>query len=265
MSERLLAVFAHPDDESLLAGGTLAACAASGVEVRVVSMTRGELGAVGDFPGDAAELGAVREAELGQAAAALGVAGAECLGYPDGELDSLAAGQAVDDLAARIRRWGPSALITFGPEGLYWHPDHIAVHRLTTAALDALGRAGTATVPRWLYAATWPDDLAARLVTRLEAEGLGADLWGLDPAAFGVPRGSITTVLDVRSFLAPKLLALGRHASQLPRGHALAGMPQRLARELLGHEYFVRLRPPEASEDWLEQTVGSGAPVRAAS
>lgn len=260
MSERLLAVFAHPDDESLLAGGTLAACAAGGVEVRVVSMTRGELGSGGRSEADAARLGAIREAELAGAAAALGICGAECLGYPDGELDSLDEVPAIDDLAARIRDCAAHTVITFAPEGLYWHPDHIAVHRLTAAALEAAPGGGA---PRRLYGATWPDDLAARLVAQLESEGLPRDLWGLDPAAFGVPRRSITTVVDVSRFLEAKLTALSRHASQFPAGHALAAPPPRLAGELLGHEYFVRLDAAEDGDDWLARTAERSAPMRA--
>ncbi|MFL5820640.1 MAG: PIG-L deacetylase family protein [Solirubrobacteraceae bacterium] len=265
MTQRLLAVFAHPDDESLLAGGTLAACSASGVEVEVISMTRGERAVAGGAPAGAAELGAVRELELREAAAALGVRRAECLDYPDGGLEWVAPGEGAGELAARISRRRPQAVITFGAEGLYWHPDHVAVHRLSTAALDATAGADPAASPPWVYAATWPDDLAARLVSRLQAEGLPADIWGLDPAAFGVAAESITTVVDIRAFLEPKLRALSMHASQLRQGHALAALPERLARDLLGHEYFIRLRAPAATPDWLSDTVESGTRLRAAS
>ena len=143
-------------------------------------------------------------------------------------------------------------MITFGAEGLYWHPDHIAVHELVCAAFSrALDGTGTA-----LYAATWPCGLAGDLVARMKAQGLPAYLWGLPPDAFGVSPETITTVVDVHSFAAVKLRALRAHGSQLGAGHLLAEVPAELAAELLGREYFVLL---EGERDALPELAHAGA------
>jgi N-acetyl-1-D-myo-inositol-2-amino-2-deoxy-alpha-D-glucopyranoside deacetylase len=245
MAGGVLAVFAHPDDESLLAGGTLAACAAAGRSVAIVSMTRGERG-----PGGMSRLGEVREAELQAAARALGVATAECLDYPDGELGDVDDDEASQTLARLLERERPEAVISFSDEGLYWHPDHLAVSRLLGAALELITPA-----PEWVYGATWPEGHAAHLVALMSARGLDADLWGLEPDAFGATKDSITSSLDVRAFLPAKLAALQAYASQIGPGHLLSALPDDLAEEFLGHEYFVRLRPQRADRNWLAEAL----------
>ena len=241
----VLAVFAHPDDESLLAGGTLAACAAAGRRVAIVSMTRGERG-----PGGLSGLGEVREAELQAAARALGGAAAECLDYPDGELGGVDEDETAQTLARLLERNRPEAVISFSEEGLYWHPDHLAVSRLLAAALELVSPA-----PEWAYGATWPEGHAARLVALMRASGLETDLWGLEPEAFGAPEDSITNSLDVRAFLPAKLAALQAYASQIGPGHLLSALPHDLAEEFLGREYFVRLRPQQSDRNWLAEAL----------
>lgn len=243
MAGGLLAVFAHPDDESLLAGGSLAAFAAAGRRVAIVSMTRGEQG-----PGARVGLGEVREAELQAAAHALGAAAAECLGYPDGELAGVDEAEAAQTLARLLERERPEAVLTFSEEGLYWHPDHLAVSRLLAAALELV-----APGPAWVYGATWPEGHAARLVAQMRARGLETDLWGLEPDAFGAPEGSITSSLEVSPFLPAKLAALRAYASQIGPGHLLSALPDDLAQQFLGREYFVRLKPEDEERDWLAE------------
>jgi LmbE family N-acetylglucosaminyl deacetylase len=252
MAGGVLAVFAHPDDESLLAGGALAACAAAGRRVAIVSMTRGERGP-SELPEPVAgqSLGEVREAELAAAAHALGASSAECLDYVDGELADADEQRAGQELAALLERERPEAVITFSEEGLYWHPDHLAVSRFVAAALELAGDG----VPTWLYGATWPEGHAGRLVSLARARRLPADLWGVEPDAFGAPADSITTSLDVRSFLPAKLAALQGYASQLGPSHLLTTLPDDLAEEFLGREYFIRLRPEGPRGDWLADTV----------
>ena len=249
MAGGVLAVFAHPDDESLLAGGVLAACAAAGRRVAVVSMTRGERGPteLPELVGRLA-LGDVREAELLVAARALGVSSAECLDYPDGELADVDEAQAAQALALLLEREQPEVVISFSDEGLYWHPDHLAVSRFLNAALDLPGSGGAQPS---LYGATWPEGHANRLVSLMRARGLTTDLWGLEPDAFGAPPDSITNSLDVRQFLPAKLGALRAYASQIGPSHLLSTLPDDLAEEFLGREYFVRIRPGESQRDWL--------------
>jgi LmbE family N-acetylglucosaminyl deacetylase len=131
---KLMAVLAHPDDESLGFGGTLAKYAAEGVETHLVTATRGERGRFGPHGkgADPAEVGLVREAELRAAAAVLGIHDVSILGYGDGAVDQSDATTAIRAIAEHIRRVRPHVVVTFGPEGAYGHPDHIAISQFTT-------------------------------------------------------------------------------------------------------------------------------------
>jgi LmbE family N-acetylglucosaminyl deacetylase len=251
MAGGVLAVFAHPDDESLLAGGVLAALAAAGRRVAIVSMTRGERGPteLAGLSGGLA-LGEVREAELLQAARALGASAAECLDFPDGDLAGVDEKQTARQLSRILVRERPELVLSFSDEGLYWHPDHLAVSRLLNAALALLEHAGA---PAWLYGATWPQGHARRLVSLMHARGLAADLWGLEPDAFGAAADSITTLLDVRPFLPEKLAALRVYASQIGPSHLLSALPDDLAEEFLGREFFVRIKPEDSQRDWFAE------------
>ena len=139
-ARRLLGVFAHPDDEVFCAGGTMAEAAMEGAEVMIVSATCGERGQIRD-PAAATRrtLGAVREGELRAAAAELGVQHVQVLPYTDGTLQhhrsSLGAA-----IAGIMRQFDPDAVVTFGTDGGYGHPDHIAISRQTTGAFRALVR-----------------------------------------------------------------------------------------------------------------------------
>jgi LmbE family N-acetylglucosaminyl deacetylase len=259
---RVLAVFAHPDDESLLAGGTLAACAAAGWEVALVCASRGEQGPIAS-PALATRptLGAVREAELRAAAHVLGLAAVECLGYPDGGLAWADRAGLRADLTRALRYWRPAAVITFGPEGWYWHPDHVAVHELMQEALATVEAEDL--VP-WVYQATWPAGRAEELVAAATARGHPASLWGLSPGAFGVAAADVTAVCDVRPFLGVKVAALRCHRSQLAPDHLLHQLPWDLTEEFLGREYFVRARRQAGRGDWLAGALRGMARVEVA-
>ena len=134
---KLLGILAHPDDESLGFGGTFAKYAAEGVETYLITATRGERGRNG-LNGehvDPAEVGCVREAELRAAVAVLGIHELSILGFPDGSVDQVPAATAIQTIVAHIRRIQPDVIVTFGPEGAYGHPDHIAISQFTTAAI----------------------------------------------------------------------------------------------------------------------------------
>lgn len=136
---RLMAVLAHPDDESLGVGGTLARYAAQGVATHLVTATRGERGRyfTNDDRPDDAEVGRVREAELRAAARELGVREVTLLGYLDGALDRADPVEAVARIVAEVRRVRPQVVVTFDPFGAYGHPDHVAICQLATAAVVA--------------------------------------------------------------------------------------------------------------------------------
>jgi LmbE family N-acetylglucosaminyl deacetylase len=230
----LLAVFAHPDDESFAVGGTLAKYAAEGVEVVIVSATRGETGIRGV---DASEAAALREAELRRAAAELGVSRVVFLGYPDGGLADVDPDGVVSRLMALLRELRPQVVITFGPDGISGHPDHVTVSRWVTAAFDALD--GPEAPQRLTY-------VAPSLTTQ---QGCGvADPPPLPPDAIGV---------DVEPYLEAKVRAMQAHASQDP---PYPGDPAKEAEQMACHEWFVLARPclPLQSEedDLFGQLVG---------
>jgi N-acetyl-1-D-myo-inositol-2-amino-2-deoxy-alpha-D-glucopyranoside deacetylase len=232
-AERVLAVFAHPDDESVLAGGVLATAAATGADVTVVCATRGECGPVAsDLDATPEKLAEIREAELCAACAALGVRSVECLGLPDGSLEDVAE-QLAAEVARLLERLRPDAVVTFGPEGLYWHQDHVAVHDAVAAAL-----AGASHRPA-IHRLVWPHGWMSELVAAMRERGLAPNLWGLDPEAWGSDPDANTVALDVRPYLDAKLHAIACHASQLPPDHLFRIVPRDLAEKYLGREHLL--------------------------
>lgn len=134
---RLLVVLAHPDDESMGMGGTLAKYSAEGVEIYYVCASRGERGWFGpeeQNPGPSA-LGQLRTKELEKAAKELGLKGLYFLDYVDGEVDQADHAEATQKITTHIRRIKPQVVVTFPPDGNYGHPDHIAVGQFTSAAM----------------------------------------------------------------------------------------------------------------------------------
>ena len=130
---KLMAVLAHPDDESLGFGGVLARYVDEGVETSLVTATRGQSGRfrghvrnTPEHPGEEA-LAAIREAELCAAARTLGISDVSVLDYRDQFLDQVDARGAARQIAFHIRRVRPHVVLTFGPDGGYGHPDHIAI------------------------------------------------------------------------------------------------------------------------------------------
>jgi LmbE family N-acetylglucosaminyl deacetylase len=132
---RLLGVFAHPDDETLCAGGTFAKYANAGADVRVVTLTKGEAGQIRDAgAATRATLRAVREKELAAAGAELGLTETRCLDYPDGGLSGIDSQTLITLASQLLSEIDPDVVITFGPDGFSGHPDHIAVGAAVTAA-----------------------------------------------------------------------------------------------------------------------------------
>jgi LmbE family N-acetylglucosaminyl deacetylase len=134
---KLMCVLAHPDDESLGNGGILARYAAQGIETYLVTATRGERGWFGSpevYPGLEA-LGKIREAELLAAARVLGIRSVDFLDYIDGDLDQAQPAEVIAKIVGHLRRVKPDVVVTFGPDGAYGHPDHIAICQFTTAAI----------------------------------------------------------------------------------------------------------------------------------
>lgn len=135
----LMAILAHPDDETLGLGSTLAKYAAEGARVALLTATRGERGwhDVPEHDPGLEGMARLREQELRCAARALGIHEAHFLGYVDGELDQAPAAEVIARIVDHVRRVRPQVVITFAPDGAYGHPDHIAISQFATAALVA--------------------------------------------------------------------------------------------------------------------------------
>jgi N-acetyl-1-D-myo-inositol-2-amino-2-deoxy-alpha-D-glucopyranoside deacetylase len=248
----IVAVVAHPDDEALIAGGTLALAASAGIATGVISLTRGELGPISDPRlADPDTLGSVRETELQASGAALGVDWTRCLRHPDGELPWADAEAVAAELVDVLRPARPVVLLTFGEDGLYGHPDHVATRHIAGRATALLGRGG----PR-LYEAAWSPGLAAGMVAAAARRSLPTSLWGLDPLAFGSPPAGPTTRVDVRPVLERKLRALRAHRTQLGRDHLLSGLPDDLAARFLGEEMWRAADCGPAITDVLASLFG---------
>jgi LmbE family N-acetylglucosaminyl deacetylase len=146
---RLLGIFAHPDDETICAGGTLAKYASSGAEVSVVALTRGGAGQIRDAGvATRATLRAVRERELDAAGKELGLTRTRCLDHPDGGLSEVDGKTLLEQVSELITEFDPDVVITFGPDGFSGHPDHVAVGAAVTAACYRLR---SATSPRLFH------------------------------------------------------------------------------------------------------------------
>jgi N-acetyl-1-D-myo-inositol-2-amino-2-deoxy-alpha-D-glucopyranoside deacetylase len=247
----LLAVFAHPDDESLACGGLLAWCAELGARVSILCATRGEMGR-----GSGSNLSIVRTNELKAAARALGASDVLMLDYEDGMLPWAEPARLeanIRDVTIRLR---PDVVITFGEDGLYWHPDHIAVHERTTAAVAALGDSAPA-----LYYVTMAlgrmravlDTVAARIPAPHESYSI---LGVPDADAFCAAAAPPTLMLDVRAYALRKLAALRCHRSQLA-DDALDLLSDEEARRLLGVEYFRRADVGSTDVAFIERLPGS--------
>ena len=243
----LMAVFAHPDDESLGCGGLLAWCADRGVSVTLLCATRGEHG-----PGHDAS---ARTRELDAAARVLGVTRTILLDYEDGMLPWVDAGALEADIRNTIRSVQPDVVVTFGEDGLYWHPDHIAVHERTTAAvaeLDPLPALYYVTMPPGAMRAVI--EHAGSLVTE-QAGGaapreliLGID----DPDAFGALASAPTLVVDAGAYAVRKLAAIRCHRTQLADS-PLDLITDADAPRLLGTEHFRRAVVGSSGEAFIEQ------------
>jgi len=206
----MMCVLAHPDDESLGTGGTLAKYAGEGIETYLVTATRGERGRFGEGgPKPPPEvIGRAREAELREAARVLGVREVNLLDYGDGCLDQVNVTEAVSRIAGHIRRVKPHVVVTFGPEGAYGHPDHIAISQLATAAVVAAPDCVSK-----LYYLEWSRQKWDAYQTALR--GLSITVDGLERKVAPWPDWALTTVIDTRQCWPTVWKAVSCHKTQM--------------------------------------------------
>jgi len=216
----VLAVLAHPDDEIFVAG-MLAHLAASGAEVTLLCATRGEAGKVHPSLGHVADVAALRSEELRLSCARLGIGEPRFLGFHDSgrgrtfQRDNPRALAVADMLEVEaaicgvIRDVQPRVIITHDPHGGYYHPDHLAVQRATTAAFFSSGVMGCTAPARLFYAAMEH----ARFTRFVEASGGRSLATGLDPDVFAPTAEMIALTFDARPYVAQKFAAMAAHRS----------------------------------------------------
>jgi LmbE family N-acetylglucosaminyl deacetylase len=231
--QRLVVIFAHPDDESFGFGGLLSAFADAGFETTYVVGTRGEAGEI-LVPNLATRenLGEVRENELRAALKILGVGDVRFLGFRDSGMDGTpenndpgafinqdlnSVASTVADIIIEKR---PTVVLTYGPDGIYGHPDHLMAHKVGTAAVLAAGERGWQT-PHLYYSA------ASRERIRRLASIPNSPLANTPAEVlknFGTPSDQITTWMDIRAYRDRKLAALQAHRSQVGDNGPFADM-----------------------------------------
>ena len=263
----IMAVHAHPDDESIGTGGILARYADEGVRTVLVTCTGGEVGEIAD-PAMATSdnLAEIRERELRLACEILGVAHLALLGYrdsgmagtPDNEHPRAFARAGLDEatgrLVALIRRYHPLVMVTYDENGFYGHPDHIQANRIAVRAFRVAGdphaypeQGLEPWAPRKLYYTAVARSRLAHFGERLAAFGIEPPLrdqqgeGDVDAPPFGTPDELVTTVVDVGPYVERKRRALWAHATQMGPNVFFAKMPAPLFAELFGQESFQRV------------------------
>jgi len=263
---KLMAIFAHPDDESLGIGASLAKYADEGVETYLVCATRGERGWDGDeqdFPGLEA-FGKVREAELHSAARVLGLQRVDFLDYIDGDLDQADPQQAIAKIVACLRTARPQIVITFPPDGSYGHPDHIAISQFTAAALvsaaDCNYSLGNGYQPHQVSKLYYMVD------SKPLAEFVKAKLGGLEMEIDGVMREqvawedwAITTRVDATAYWRTAWQAVKCHQSQIQGMlDVLENTPDDVQQKLWGDQTFYRVYSQVNGGRKVEQDLFEG-------
>jgi LmbE family N-acetylglucosaminyl deacetylase len=250
----LISFHAHPDDETISTGGTLAKAAEAGHRVVVVFATRGEHGEVADgFLAAGESLFERRVQETHRAAEILGTARVEFLGYVDSGMMGTPENDAPESfwqadveeaarrLAAILAEERPDVLTIYDEHGTYGHPDHIQVHRVGVRAGQIAG------VERVYEAVANRDNIRRGFET---ARAAGVDLPGgvddreFDVDTFGTPEEDITTAVDVSAYLERKREAMAAHASQISDTSFFLAMPPDMFAMAFGTEWFVRRGAP---------------------
>jgi LmbE family N-acetylglucosaminyl deacetylase len=262
MPGTLVSFHAHPDDEVITTGGSMARAAEDGHRVVLVLGTGGELGEVAEgFLDEGEALASRRAIEVARAAEILGVSRVVFLGYQDsgmaGEATNSAPGafaaasieEAAERLAAVLREEDAEVLTIYDENGNYGHPDHIQVHRVGARAGELAG------TPR-VYEATLNRDYMLDLIQRRAAEMEAInDAPNPDEFDMGMPASVITTTVDVQGYTDRKRAAMQAHASQIPEDSFFLALPPDAFRETFGQEWFIRRGDaPSHDETWLFDT-----------
>ena len=261
----IMIVHAHPDDEAIGTGGSLARYSAEGVRTVLVTATLGEEGEIVvpelNTPEVKARLAEVRHEELRRAVAILGVSDLEILGYRDSGMVGAESNshpdcfnmadpdEAAGRLVRLVRAYKPQVLVSYNEFGGYGHPDHIACHKATVAAFEAAGDparypvAGPPWAPLKLYYTTLPRRQLQRAWEEMKARGLPTPLDdpSFDISRFTVPDDVVTTAVEVGAYMRQKLEALLVHRTQIAPDGRFMTIPEDIRREMFSREYFTRV------------------------
>ena len=247
---------AHPDDEAIATGGTMAKLAAEGHRVVCVLATKGELGEVEEgFLSDGEALEARRVAETEASCRILGVARGEFLGYRDSDMMGRTGNddpscfwradieEAATKLAALLEAEAADVLVVYDDHGNYGHPDHIQVHRVGVRAAELAG------TPR-VYESTFDRGRFAELTALAQGGDLPdiPDTEGVDET-MGSPSWMITTKVDVRDYLDVKKAAMAAHASQIGETSFFLNMSDETFALAWGVEDYIRRGAPEGTHE----------------
>lgn len=244
---KLLCVLAHPDDESLALGGTIAKYSCLGVETSLIVATRGERGWRGhasQYPGEKV-LGQIREREVRAASHALGITNLTFFDYIDGDLDQADEGEVTAKIARVIRQLRPDVVLTFGPDGLYGHPDHIAISQFATSAVVCAADASYAParglephrVAKLYYRTAtraWLENympIFGELIMQIDGQERRAQSW---------TNWAITTRLDTSAYWQPVWQAVRCHQTQIPAAQILQRLSETEHHKLWGSQEYYR-------------------------
>lgn len=244
---KLMCLFAHPDDETLSTGGILCKYAAEGIQTYLVCATRGERGWTGkpeDDPGPQ-KLGQIRELELRCAGEMLGLKEIILLDYIDGQLDQASPVEATGKIVQALRRIRPQVVVTMDPQGIYGHPDHIAMTQFAQAAivLAASPVAAPLDPPPHIVSKLY---LVAETSASLEgySYGFGGDIHMTVDGVERVPSAwrdwEVSAVIDTTPYWEQVLRAMACHKSQLPDLERFKDMPQHYGPQAWGLRTYYR-------------------------
>ncbi|MQG86231.1 MAG: hypothetical protein FI693_03260 [SAR202 cluster bacterium] len=275
---RLLACFAHPDDEAFPVGGTLAMYSSLGASIALITTTSGQLGEIRqDGIATKDTLGNVRSAELRESAQALGINRLNILTYKDSGMAGWDANKDPDafinanpsiirsQLVKEIRTFKPHVLLTFEPTGLYGHPDHIAISQQST---DAFHYSGEATyepdpdqpiapwkVSKLIYCAR-PLGYRKEWYDKLTAHGIEMPVPSDEQLTHGTPANEIDFVQDVRAHLEQKIRSILCHKTQTGPNWPYRNAPKNVIESILGYEHYIQVHPKLTETDLNQNEIG---------
>jgi len=231
MKRSILLVFAHPDDESFGVGGITIKYTRAGVPVDLICATRGEKGTRLEVPDDM-DTGTARESELKAAAGILGIRNVYFLGYMDGGLEQVNFDEIVNSLLVIMQQIQPGVIITFGPDGITGHPDHITIGKAATRAFEILVTQRTGQAK--LYYVTIPESIVAG------HEGLGI---------VTMPDKMVTTSIDISVIADLKMKAISAHRSQQDARDFIEMLQNYQSAHFADKEFLYRASPKTTTKE----------------